>query len=160
MCIVSFKIQIYERERRGVVYGDQEFVAIKEGGSIMNIVASIIPLERIKVYNGATKEGKEYSIGTWKVQGVLDGKVFAVTAFTETDTILSQNVNISVDCVIDIYGKAWQDKFFNEIMVSKVMNKEVVHDVPSALPEERTPMMDAASMGIKLDGDLLNDLPF
>lgn len=160
MCIVSFKIQIYERERREVVYGDQEFVVIKEGGSIMNIVASIIPLERIKVYNGVTKEGKEYSIGTWKVQGVLDGKVFAVTAFTETDTILSQNVNISVDCVIDIYGKQWQDKFFNEIMVSKVMNKEVIHDVPDALPEERTPMMDAASMGIKLDGDLLNDLPF
>lgn len=126
----------------------------------MQIEATVIPIEKLDEYKGVSRDGNPYVIGTWKVKGVLDGKEFAVKAFSDSDERLTASVGMSVDCTIELSGKPWKDKYFNDVSISNVKNKEGVQDVPSSLPESKTPMMEASSYGIKLGGNQETDLPF
>lgn len=112
----------------------------------------------IDVYRGVKKDtGNEYVIGTWKVRGILDGKVFAAKAFTDNHKKLEECKGLIIDVLISIEGKEYNGKMYNDVIITEIKKEEVKVDVPGmemVLPES------GASVADMLVNDNDNVLPF
>ena len=116
----------------------------------------ITVVECLKVYSGTAKSGNDYTVGTWKVKGVLDGKEFLVTAFNKWHEILdTAKDGIILDCSLTISCKEWDGKWFNDVSISDItLPGGQQPDLPkNDLPIEEKPPVFAG-------GDEDDGLPF
>lgn len=113
-------------------------------------------VERISEYNGTTKEGTPYVIGSWKVKNVADNSIMLVSCFGVDDATLRNNPGLAMDATLTITCRDWAkgDKkgTMNNVNLSNIIgpNKvEEVQDVSSITPNNAL-----------FDPGANNDLPF
>lgn len=97
----------------------------------MIVAARIIPVRLFSTYEG-NKDGNAYSIGTWIVKSIVDGKEFSLKAFQKEHSYLQSHIDVTIDCELSITGKPWQDKYFNEIQIQNIANMESGVEATSA----------------------------
>ena len=64
-------------------------------------------VERISEYNGTTKEGTPYVIGSWKVKNVADNSIMLVSCFGVDDATLRNNPGLAMDATLTITCRDW-----------------------------------------------------
>jgi len=106
----------------------------------MTTLVRLVPQKCVDEYNGVSKQtGNAFTIGTWIVKGVLDGKEFVVKAFTTLHAALKDAASKSmmIDCHITIECKEWNGKYYNDVTMTGIENTEKGNeDVPSEAPVE------------------------
>ena len=84
----------------------------------MTTLVRLVPQKCVDEYNGVSKQtGNAFTIGTWIVKGVLDGKEFVVKAFTTLHAALKDAASKSmmIDCHIAMECKEWNGKYYNDV---------------------------------------------
>lgn len=113
-------------------------------------------------YNGVSKaSGNPYTIGTWRVKGVVDNKVFVVKAFTNMHDIIkvAHRKGMEIDATIDISASEYKGKLYNNINVTGIMNQEAItQDVPTTEVANSAPVQESVVETILDDTD--DVLPF
>ena len=64
-------------------------------------------IERISEYNGTSKEGTPYVIGSWKVKNVADNSIMLVSCFGVDDATLRNNPGLAMDATLTITCRDW-----------------------------------------------------
>ena len=122
----------------------------------MNAVVRLVPEECVEVFNGNSKTtGNAYTIGTWTVKGVLDGKLFAVKAFTAIHEVLNNSKGLILDAEISVVGKEYNGKWYNDVSIVSLMNQTSAEDVPTQQAEQSTPAAPVFNNGGEDDENVL-----
>lgn len=103
----------------------------------------VIPIERVDVYKGTSDKG-EYTISTWKLQGVNGNDCLIAKAFSNIDNKLEKCRGREVSVEFDIKHTEYNGKYYNNINITYVdFNEE--QDVPS---DNEMPMNQTSNTGI------------
>lgn len=110
----------------------------------------IIPIEKVKQYNGTKQDGTSYKIDTWKVRCVVSSNDIVVTCFDKVSDYLDKKRNLEVDGEIVIKCKNHKGNYYNDVQFvnpvydeeqdvpgNEVQNdKQVKNEVPQAVEED------------------------
>ena len=95
-------------------------------------------VERISEYNGTTREGTPYVIGSWKVKNVADNSIMLVSCFGVDDATLRNNPGLAMDATLTITCRDWAkgDKkgTMNNVNLSNIIGPNKVEEVQDVNP--------------------------
>lgn len=113
-------------------------------------------VERISEYNGTSKEGTPYVIGSWKVKNVADNSIMLVSCFGVDDSTLRNNPGLAMDATLTITCRDWAkgDKkgTMNNVNLSNIIGPNKVEEVQDVNP--------ITPNNALFDPGANNDLPF
>ena len=127
----------------------------------MNSVVRVTVEECTETYNGTSKAtGDPFVIGTWKLKGVLDGKVFIGKAFTSVHGLLTNAKGLIVDVDVTLEAKEYNGRWYNELTVTKVLvdNGSSVNDVPGEI-NQRDPVEPPTAYGAPVNSSSHAPIP-
>lgn len=110
----------------------------------MNSQVRFMVEECVSTYNGTSKtSGNPYTIGTWKLKGVTDGKIFVANAFSTEHQILQASVGLLMDAFITVEAREYNGKWYNDVKISNISNPDggkvdVPTDQKAEVPQQAT----------------------
>ena len=114
-------------------------------------------VERISEYNGTTKEGTPYVIGSWKVKNVADNSIMLVSCFGVDDATLRNNPGLAMDATLTITCRDWVkgDKkgTMNNVNLTNIIGPNKPDDIPETTKA-------APVVSVFDPADHKDDLPF
>lgn len=126
----------------------------------MNSQVRFVVEECVGTYNGTSKStGDAYVIGTWKLKGVSDGKIFVANAFTALHNTLLESIGLIMDALITVEAREYNGKWYNDVKITTIIPNQ--ENVKADLPTSSTisgAMASTIASASFVGGD--NDLPF
>ena len=114
-------------------------------------------VERISEYNGTSKEGTPYVIGSWKVKNVADNSILLVNCFGVDDATLRNNPGLAMDATLNITCKDWSKDGRKGTMNNVNLTNIIGPNKPENAPPVSNPVNNASIFDPAANKD---DLPF
>ena len=114
-------------------------------------------VERISEYNGTSKEGNPYVIGSWKVKNVADNSVMLVSCFGVDDATLRNNPGLAMEATLTITCRDWVKGDKKGIMNNVNLTNIIGPNKPENAPPVSNPVNNASIFDPAANKD---DLPF
>jgi hypothetical protein len=124
----------------------------------MKVSQRIIPLEKVKQYNGTKQDGTAYRIDTWKVRCVISSNDIILTCFDKVGDYLDKKRNLEVDGEIVVKLKQYNGNYYNDLQFVNPVYDEDANDVPSDSKEGYK--ANAVPDAVSTVSDEDNGLPF